>query len=228
MSRRRWLLPLFGLGLVALFLGVRRAIGLEFQPDSVHSVVEGLGVWAPLAFVGIVAFRVPLGVPSALLLIGGGLAFGTALGTLYGALGLVASALVLFTVARWTGRPAVEARVPVRLRYLLEIAGSRAGAIFIAVGSAYPMSPITSYHLLAGVTGMTFALFAAAATIGCLTRAALYTFFGSSLLLADPLRLLAAGGLILASLLVPLAFPTPRVWLLGVFARRVPAPVPEA
>jgi uncharacterized membrane protein YdjX (TVP38/TMEM64 family) len=220
--RRRWQFPLLALGLIALFLILRRAIGIELHPDSMREAVQGLGFWGPLVFVGIVIFRIPLMVPSAIVLIAGGLLFGTALGTLYGTLGLSVSAIVVFTTARWTGRSAIEARMPPRLRYLLDVAGSRAGAIFIAVGSAYPMSPITSYHLIAGVTGMSVAMFFAAAAVGCGARAALYTYFGSSLIEADPLQMVIAGGLLLASLLAPLAFSAPRAWLLDSLAGREP------
>jgi uncharacterized membrane protein YdjX (TVP38/TMEM64 family) len=158
--------------------------------------------------------------PSALVLIGGGLVFGTVAGTLYGAAGLLASALAMFLSSRWAGRDAVEARLPARFRYLLDVAGSRAGAVFVAVGTAYPLSPITSYHLLAGVTGMALPVFVSAAATGSLGRAAIYTYFGSSLVEAEPVRLLLAGALLLVAMLVPLAFPAPRAWLLQAFERR--------
>lgn len=218
MSRRAWSIAALALGALLLFVVLRRALGLELRPESLREVVEELGIWAPLAYVGIVTFRIPLGVPSAVVLIGGGLVFGTAEGTLYGAIGLLISALVVFTTARWTGREAIERRVPERLRYVLDVAGSRAGAVFIAFGTAYPMSPITSYHLIAGVTAMSVPVFALAAALGCGARSALYTWFGSSLLEADPLRILAAGGLLALAMALPFAFPPTRRWLLGAVA----------
>jgi uncharacterized membrane protein YdjX (TVP38/TMEM64 family) len=224
MSRSGWKLPVLGFALVAVFFTLRRAIGIDLNPESMRLAVAGLGIWAPLVFVGIVVFRIPLMVPSALVLMAGGLLFGTGLGTLYGALGLVVSAMVVFFTARWAGRAAIETRVPERLRYLLDIAASRAGAVFIAVGSAYPMSPITTYHVVAGMTGMHVAWFLLAAGVGCAGRAALYTYFGSSLVDADPLQMGIAGGLLLAALVVPLAFPPSRAWLLGALA----APVAKA
>jgi len=222
MSRRKLALVLGGIVLLAAFLTLRRALGLELKPDTIRAAVDEMGVWAPLVFVGIVAFRVPLMVPSALILIAGGLVFGSVEGTLYGAAGLVLSALVLFLSARWAGREVVEARLPARLRYPLEVAGSRAGALFIAVGTAYPLSLISAYPLLAGVTGMALPIFLLAVGTGSLGRAALYTYFGSSLADAEPGQLLVAGGLVLAALLVPLVFPGSRAWLLQAVARREP------
>jgi uncharacterized membrane protein YdjX (TVP38/TMEM64 family) len=213
-------------GLVVGVVALRRAVGLEFDPESVRSFVEALGAWAPLAYVGVVAFRIPLGLPSAIVLIAGGVLFGGPAGTLYGAAGLMLTALMVFGGARWGGRDAVAARLPERLRPLLEIAGSRLGAVFIALATAYPMSVISLCHLLAGITRMSLPVFVVAAGVGALGRAALYTYFGSSLLEADLGRILLATFALLAAMLVPLAFATPRAWLLQTLARP-PAPAPE-
>ena len=119
---------------VVVCVGLRGALGLDFDPTSLHRAVERMGVWAPLVYVGVVAFRVPLGLPSQLVLVGGGLVFGTTAGTLYGAIGIVLSALVLFLASRWAGRDALEARLPQRLRPLLEIAASPALVAFLVGG----------------------------------------------------------------------------------------------
>jgi uncharacterized membrane protein YdjX (TVP38/TMEM64 family) len=199
---------------VAVCVVLRGRLGLEFDPASLRSAVERMGVWAPLVYVGVVAFRVPLGLPSQLVLVGGGLVFGTVAGTLYGALGIVLSALVLFLASRWAGRDALEARLPQRMRPILEIAASPVGALFMALGTGYPLGPITMYHLIAGVTGMPLALFALAVTLGATIRAATFTFFGSSLLAGELDLLLRAAGVLILSALVPLAFARPRAWLL--------------
>jgi uncharacterized membrane protein YdjX (TVP38/TMEM64 family) len=220
MSRRRLWIALGALALVAAFVALRRALGIELAPESIRDAVDRLGIWGPVAFVAIVALRVPLGVPSALVLIGGGLVFGSVEGTLYGATGLLISAVVVFLGSRWAGREAVEARVPVRLRYLLDVASSRLGALLVAVGTAYPLSPITSFSLLAGVTSMAPPVFAIATATGSLVRAALYTYFGSRLIEAEPAGLISSGALFAAALLFPLALPAPRAWLLQAFERR--------
>jgi uncharacterized membrane protein YdjX (TVP38/TMEM64 family) len=222
MPRRKLALALGAVALLAAFFVLRRALGIELRPDTIRAAVDEMGVWAPLVFVGIVAFRIPLMVPSALILIAGGLVFGSIEGTLYGATGLVISALVLFLTSRWAGREAVEARLPARLRAPLEVAGSRAGALFIAVGTAYPISVISAYPLLAGVTGMALPVFLLAVGTGSLGRAALYTYFGSSLADADAGQLAVAGALVLAAMLAPLVFPGSRAWLLQAVERREP------
>ena len=220
MSRRRLRLVLAAVALVAIFVALRRALGIELEPESIRDAVDRLGVWGPLVFVAIVALRIPLGVPSGLALIGGGLVFGSVEGTLYGAAGLLISAIAVFLGSRYVGREVIESRVPVRLRYLLDVAGSRLGAVFVTFGTAYPLSPFTSFALVAGITSMATPVFALASGTGSLGRAALYTYFGSRLVDANPAQLIGAGAVFLAAVLLPLALPAPRAWVLQAFTRR--------
>jgi membrane protein DedA with SNARE-associated domain len=113
------------------------------------------------------------------------------------------------------------------MRYLFDLAGSRMGAFVVALGTAYPVSVITSFHVVAGVTSMSLPVFAIAAGTGSLGRAALYTYFGSRLVDADPVEMLGVAALFAAALLLPLAFPTPRAWLLQAFERRDPKQAPR-
>jgi uncharacterized membrane protein YdjX (TVP38/TMEM64 family) len=220
LSRRTLGILAVAVVLIAVFATLRRALGIELDPESIRNSVERLGIWGPLVFVGIVALRIPLFVPSAVVLIGGGVMFGSVEGTLYGAAGLLISAIAAFLGSRWAGRDAIESRIPARMRYLFDLAGSRMGALVVALGTAYPISVITSLHLVAGVTSMSLPVFAIAAATGSLGRAALYTYFGSRLIDADPGQMLGVGALFAAALLLPLAFPAPRSWLLQAFARR--------
>jgi uncharacterized membrane protein YdjX (TVP38/TMEM64 family) len=219
LSRRTVAIVLGAVVLIAAFVALRRALGIHLDPGSIRDSVNRLGVWGPLVFVGIVALRIPLAVPSAIVLIGGGVMFGSVEGTLYGAAGLLISAIAAFLGSRWAGRDAIEPRIPARMRYLFDLAGSRMGALVVALGTAYPVSVITSFHVVAGVTSMSLPVFAIAAGTGSLGRAALYTYFGSRLVEADPVEMLGVGALFAVAMLLPLAFPTPRAWLLQAFER---------
>jgi uncharacterized membrane protein YdjX (TVP38/TMEM64 family) len=220
LSRRTLAILLGAAVLIAVFATLRRALGIELNPESIRDSIDRLGFWGPLVFVGIVALRIPLAVPSAFVLIGGGIMFGSVEGTLYGATGLLISAIAAFLGSRWAGRAAIEARIPARMQYLFDLAGSPMGALVVALGTAYPLSVITSFHLVAGVTSMSLPVFAVAAGTGSLGRAALYTYFGSRLVDADPGEMLGVGALFAAAMLIPLVFPGPRAWLLQAFERR--------
>jgi uncharacterized membrane protein YdjX (TVP38/TMEM64 family) len=161
-----------------------------------------------------------LGLPSQVILLGGGLVFGTVAGTIYGALGLVFSAVVLFLASRWAGKATLEARLPTRLRPLMAVAGSRAGVAFIGVGTGFPFGPVTMYHLMAGVTGMSLVAFSLAALAGSFVRSGTYTYFGSTLATGEVGRVLEGVLLIVVAFVVPLLFPGPRTWLLQALGRR--------
>lgn len=205
-------------GIAALY-GLRQSLGLDFDPDSLRAAVARSGVWAPLVYVGIVAFRLPLGLPSAVVLIGGGALFGILSATLYGAAGMLLSASFLFFAARVTGREAITARMPDRMRPFFELAGTRAGALVLGLGTGYPSAPATMFHLLAGVTGMAYWIFLPAVACGSLIRAGIYTWFGSRLVEGDLGGLGLATAALVATFAVPLLFPRSRAWLLQAMGR---------
>jgi uncharacterized membrane protein YdjX (TVP38/TMEM64 family) len=220
MSRRR-LIPLgIALGVIAGFVALRRILGIDFEPASLQQVVADLGIWGPIVYVGIVAFRTPLGLPSGMVLLGGGLVFGALTATLCGAIGLTLSAIAWFLAARFAGRAAVEARIPERMRPLLALAETRLGAFMVSAGTAHPFGPVTLFCLMAGVAGMTLAVFVLAFGVGALGRSALFSFFGNRLVEGDARGMLEAGLLLALVMALPLLVPRTRRWLFDAFRSR--------
>ena len=214
MTRERWL----GVGALALLLGVawfsRTRLGITWDLDGLRALVDGLGVWGPAAFVAVVTFRTVLFVPSQLALIAGGICFGTTGGTLYGALGLLASGLLVFLLTRWLGADAVRSRVPAAVQRALAAAGSRGGAILVAIGTGYPVGNVTGYHAAAALTPMRVDVFSVAVALGSLGRAWTYAFFGNAILERSTAELVAiAVGVGLAAALLPLLHPRVRAWV---------------
>lgn len=207
------------LGFIGVIFFLRRALGIELDPHKLRPFVQDFGAWGPVVFIAIATGRIFLGIPSQLVFLVGGLCFGTALGTLYGGLGLTISGIITFLAARWAGREAVENRVPVRMRPLFDRAGTRLGALFIFVGTAYPVGLLTAYYALAGLTQLSLWRFAAALAPGSLVRAGLYSHFGNNLLAGGIEPLLISSGLIAAVAVIPLLFPRSRRWISGLLAR---------
>jgi len=203
-------LVLLGLGRLA---AVR--LGIEWNPSSVRELVAGLGAWGPVLFVALVTFRQLILIPSQILLVAGGLCFGVGAGTVYGALGLVISATLVFLLARYVGKEAMLSRVPPEMRPLLDAAGRRAGPALVAIGTGYPVGPLTAYHAGAGITTMSLMAFLVAVTAGGLVRGFVFTSFGSALMQGMGNQLLLAGLLLLLAALLPLASPRARRWILG-------------
>lgn len=206
---------------VAALWWARRSLGLGLHPDSVRGLIADLGVWAPVTFVALVTFRIPLGLPSPVLLIAGGLCFGVVGGTVFGALGILLSGVGFFVIARRMGRTVIVHRVPPRLRPAMQLASSRLGAAFIAVSTGYPVGPITAFHTMAGVTDMAFRTFCTALAIGALARAATYAFLGSQLLTGQVEHIAQGVALIALVALLPLLFSRPRWWIRHLLAREM-------
>lgn len=203
------------IGLLALGRVFSARLGIEWNPTSVRELVADLGAWGPILFVGLVTFRQIILIPSQILLVAGGLCFGVAFGTVYGALGLVLSGTILFLIARYAGKEAILARIPQELRPVIDAAGRRAGPALIALGTGYPVGPLSAYHAGAGLTTISLGVFMAAVAVGGLVRGLVYTYFGSALVQGMGRTLLVAGVLLLLAALLPLASPRARRWVLG-------------
>lgn len=218
---RKWIMLLVvGLGALGFTIWARRSLGIDYEPDHLRKLVLGLGPIAPIGLISLISLRALIGLPSQLVLIVAGLCFGVAMGTLYGALGLTLSGLATFLLARYAGRDAIESRIPDRVRPFVEQAGERPGAIFVAIGTGYPIGFITAYHALAGITPMRLATFMIALIAGSVVRAATFTYFGSSLVAGGLRPILEATLLIGVVLALPLLFSRTRSWLLSVVLER--------
>jgi len=214
---RKWSgFVVLGLTLLALGIFVRDRLGIELDPESIRQWILSAGPIAPVLCVAMVAGRSVIGLPSQLVLIVAGLSFGVFWGTVYGALGLEISGLATFQLARIAGRDAVHRKIPRKLRPVIARAGERPGALFIAVGTAYPIGVLTAYHGLAGVTSMNLGVFAFSLALGSTVRAGTYAYFGNSLMAGELNVILLATGIILILLTLPLFFPSGRA-----FFRRV-------
>jgi len=198
---------------VGLSLWLRHALGLDLEPESLRALGERMGPAGPILFVGLVAGRVFVGLPSQVVLIAAGICFGTLVGAVVGGLGLMLSGVAAFFAARYAGREAVERRLGPRLGRLLEIGGHRAGALALALGTGYPVAPLSPIQAAAGLTPMSLGLFVPAAFAGGSARAATFAYFGDALGEWSPAKLLLASLAFGAIVLMPLCFPQGRAWV---------------
>lgn len=205
--------------LVTLFVAgwsARRSLDLQVS----LAALEGLRVWVldlgwrgPAVFVGLISFRTFLLLPSALLLVLGGLAFGVVAGTVLGAAGLVLSAAIQFGFARALGNEWVRPRLGEAGR-LFEARLRRAGPWAVGLITAHPAGPMTAVHLAAGITGMSVLSFAIAVVLAGPVRAGAYAWVGAALLEWGLIPTILLGAALLAVGLLPMLHPRVRAWLL--------------
>jgi uncharacterized membrane protein YdjX (TVP38/TMEM64 family) len=117
---------------VACLLALGWVIGLmversyDFSPENVREDIRGLGGWGHVIYVLVMMASVIFSpIPNLPVMIGGGLAYGTVLGTFYAVLGLTLGGTVAFWIARKGGR-----------RYLARFVGEGAAAQIDAISQA--------------------------------------------------------------------------------------------
>lgn len=190
---------------------LRRALGIEWDATSLRETIGGLGVWAPLLFIALVALRFLILIPKLILLSSAGVLFGVVAGSIYGAIGLTLGGLIRYGIVHWAGPEALLRGVPRPYRPLVELGRSKVGTGVVVVASGYPIGPTGLVQIGAAIAGMSLLAFLAAVATGSLVRASLLAAFGDALIEAE--RLPAISAVLLAVVLLPLAHPAVRRFL---------------
>ena len=211
-SPRTWLLAIAALGIVAglLWDAVFGAV-IPLHPDEIAGWLDGIGPWAPLIFIGLMATAVVVSpVPSVPLDIAAGIAFGLTWGVIYTLIGAEIGALIAFAIARRLGRPWLARRVsPATMGRIDELTG-RSGPRAIVVMRLLPVFNFDWVSYAAGLTPIPYRIFAIATLVGMIPPVIAIVAVGATLE-RDPML----AGAIFAGLLllVPLVLPwIPRMW----------------
>lgn len=156
-KKMRWLMPaLLGTALLALF-AASQLLNFEGGSDAAHAWIQGLGVWAPLVFVGLYAVATVLMVPGAIPTVMAGALFGGLWGTVYASLGSTLGAALSFLIARYLARDLVAGRIAGRtgLERFNKLTLTH-GALIICVIRLVPLVPFNFVNYAFGLTRVTF------------------------------------------------------------------------
>ncbi len=129
-------------------------------------------------FVMMIIQALAIPIPSELVLIAGGLAFGPLYGWLVGALGSIVAALLSFYISRWGGRSLAIRLVGERGIGFADNWFNRWGAWAILLGRFAPFIPFDAISYSAGLTKMKIKNFMIPTVIGTLPRALFYASLG--------------------------------------------------
>ena len=132
----------------------------------------------PLLFVMMIIQALAIPIPSELVLIAGGLAFGLLSGWLVGALGSIVAALVGFCISRWGGRSLAIRFVGEKGIKFADNWFNRWGAWAVLLGRFAPFIPFDAISYSAGLTKMKLKNFMIPTVIGTFPRAFFYAFLG--------------------------------------------------
>jgi uncharacterized membrane protein YdjX (TVP38/TMEM64 family) len=150
------------------------------NPAQVKVEVVQYGVWGPLVFMLLYAVGPSFLVPGAVMTIAGGLAFGTAWGSVYSLVGADVGALVAFAAGRFLGKSFVERLVGERFHEMLEKIAKHGFQIIFYL-RIVPVIPYNALNLLAGASPISFRDYFWASMIGMIPGTILFAFLGDAL-----------------------------------------------
>jgi len=212
--RRYWLVVTGMLVLFTALFAVVEALDVPLLTDP-EPVLQGAPLAAAAVGVGLLVLDVVLPVPSSLVMIAHGAAFGPLLGASLSLVGSLGAALLGFAVGR-RGGPLLQRVVPAGERRRADALLARWGMLAIVVTRPVPLLAETTV-ILAGASPLSWRRTALAAIVGSVPAAVLYALAGSAATgLANPVAVFA--------LVLLLAGAT---WALGVAGGRQVAPPTE-
>ncbi|MBI3566354.1 MAG: TVP38/TMEM64 family protein [Elusimicrobia bacterium] len=171
----------------------RRGVPPHLWPEALRAWISGLGPYGPAVYVLIFAVRPLTFVPATFMTVASGLIWGPLGGTLFTLVGENISAGVAFWAARLIGREWTKSLAGGVLSGLERRLSADAFRSVLILRLLF--APFDVVNFAAGLTGMSYAAFAAATFVGIVPGVICFVFLGSSW--RDP-RLLVFSGAVLA------------------------------
>ena len=139
-------------------------------PQEIQTALEGLGIWAPLAYMGLFVVLPAFFFPVAVLALAGGLLFGLWKGAVYTFIGAVLNCSLMFWMSRHLGRKQIEGLIRKKLssqwQNRLARLGGRGGFLFLIILRLIPAVPYNLINYAFGLTGMPWGTYILASSIG--------------------------------------------------------------
>lgn len=175
------------LGMAALYWLLARSglIGLIGDKAALRAAIERLGLWGPVAVVGMEALAIvasPL--PSAPVALAAGAAYGSLLGTVLIVLGAILGAVIAFVIARCIGFEIIR-RFDGAQKYLAMLGHNYSQRWLMGMVFVSRLLPFVSFDAVsyaAGLTPLSFWRFTLATTTGVVPVSFLLTYAGDTLI----------------------------------------------
>lgn len=183
---------------LAALAGLTWYLGRILSPQQLQGALNGLGFWAPAAYMALFAVLPAFFFPVAVLALAGGLLFGLWRGAAYTFLGAMLNCSLMFWMARLLGRERIGrllgSRQNPRWQRLLE---GREGFLFLVILRLIPAVPYNLINYTFGLTGMTWRAYILASAIGIIPGTFAFINIGDKALdVSSPDFWMAIGGLL--------------------------------
>ncbi len=178
MTSRQQILPRVGLAL-ALAAAIAWAIAnrQHFNAGAVMQGISELGVWAPLAYVGLYVVATVAFLPGSILGLAGGALFGPLWGVVYTLLAATVGATLAFLIARYLASDWVAQKVRRRLKRLVEGVEAE-GWRFVAFVRLVPVFPFNLLNYALGLRRIRLVDYVLASLVCMAPGTIAYTYLG--------------------------------------------------
>lgn len=175
--------PWTRLTVLVVLVGVGASLVLvadDLSVAGIRAVVDGLGVWAPLVYVGLYVLATVFLLPGTPFTVAAGVVFGPWLGLGVVLLGATLGATGSFLVGRVVGRDAVVQLAGRRVR-AIDRTLERNGLLSVLVVRLIPLFPFNVLNLVCGVTGLKLRDYVIGTAVGIIPGTALLVLAGGSI-----------------------------------------------
>lgn len=171
----------------------------ELRPSDIRDLILSFGWWGPFLFILLYAIGPIAFLPTSVLSLGAGLAFGVWPGVLYIIIGATAAATTGYVMGRVFGRSVLNVdRYPWSEKLFIQM--ERRGFLYVFV---LRLIPLVSFDLLSyagGISKIRYRAFLLATVLGMIPGTFAYSFLGASLA-SDSVTTIVIAALVFVSLI---------------------------
>lgn len=186
---------------------------LEIRPMDIREFILSLGIWGPSVFILLYLIGPLVFLPTSVLSLGAGMAFGVWPGILYILLGATGAAMTGYIMGRLFGTSILKVQRYAWSKKLFEQV-EKHSFLYVFI---LRLIPIISFDLLSyagGITKVRFKFFIFATFFGMIPGTFAYTFLGSSIVSGDITIIIVAIGVFLSIIGLTYIFRNPvKRWL---------------
>jgi uncharacterized membrane protein YdjX (TVP38/TMEM64 family) len=174
---------LWGLGAAGVIGAILFLLADMAVPSPENMVVQlhGLGVWGPIAVIGLMVLHSFVPFPAEILALCAGAVFGTVLGSVLVWVGAMIGALIAFYLARYLGQEAVRNWVSKDQCSTLDRWAEDRGAVTLLVCRFIPLIAFNLINYAAGLTRVRVWTFVWTTGLGILPLTVLLAYLGSQM-----------------------------------------------
>jgi len=162
------------------------------SPQTFVDSIKSLGAWGVFVYIGFLIVAIVVGpIPSTPVTVAAGAVWGPLPAALYGVIGLCIGSVAAYLIGRTLGRSAVQALMGKSI-YFSKHRGEVYLGWIVFVTHLLPVMPYDLVSYGAGISGLSFPIFALANVLGLIPNTLLLTHMGSALTIGLPIALALA------------------------------------